>query len=245
MTTSTRARPARELLSEVGRGLGPHPALPRLLAAAERLAADPRAVASMLTRIRTSPESLAEVGRLSVWHPNGFAKIVLHRDGERRFGVRLHVWPEGSTRAADSDPHSHRWEFASALLAGPGLRITEFAECAAGDTYERCSYGGSGPPGDGLVATGRIGLRRTGETVLPAGAAYPCATSDVHTVEPLGHALMATLVLQGPQCSASTVVYRRDRRVRGERPVPLSSGELGRLLDAVARGLSPAGEDPG
>lgn len=239
MCTRIRTRPAREGLAEMVRGLGPRPALPRLLTTAERLAADPSAVASMLALIRASPTTLVEVGGRAVWHPNGFAKIVLYRDDGRGLAVRLHVWPEGGARRADSHPHSHRWEFASALLVGPGLRITEFAECAAGDPYERCSYSGSGPHADGLAATGRIGLRRTGETVWVAGAAYPCATSVVHTVEPLGHALMATLVLQGPRRSASTVVYRRGRRVRDERPVPLRLGELERILDEVAGRLSP------
>lgn len=240
--TCARTRTAHDGLAGIGAGLGSRPALARLLASAEHHAADLGAVASMLRRTRTSPPALAEIGARSVWHPNGFAKIVLSRDERSGSGVRMHVWPEDGNRTADSNPHSHRWDFASALLVGPGLRITEFAECAAGDLYQRCFYGGSGPHTDGLVATGRVALRRTGETVWVAGTAYPCATTVLHTVEPLGHALMATLVLQGPRRPVGAAVYRRehhvrDHHVRDERPVPLGPGELERVLDEVSARL--------
>ncbi len=239
-----RTRPAREGLPAIARRLGPRPALPRLLDTAEQLAADPSAVTATAARILASPTALAQIGSRSVWHPNGLAKIVLHRDDGCGVGVRLHVWPDGGSRGADSNPHSHRWEFASALLVGPGLRVSEYAECAAGEIYQRCSYDGSRPDVDGLVETGEVGLRHTGKTVWAAGAAYACTTSVVHTVEPLGHALMATLVLQGPRRAASTVVYRRARPLRDERPVPLDQGELERILDDVVARLPVLDEDP-
>ncbi len=230
--------------AQVGQGLGgADPGTADLEGAVRRVVAAPEGCLRWLDGLRRDTAEVATVAARSYWHPNGFAKLILHPGPAVR--IRLHVWPAATgARLGESNPHSHRWEFASTVLAGGGLDMVEYAETSTGGTpYVRYRYGAD--PAD------RAALRRDGPArlvpvrtpVARPGAVYSCDTTVVHTVTPVGTALTATLVLQGPQRTPSTVVYR-DPALGDDQPnLPLTSTEAHDLITAVltARATRPAG----
>lgn len=165
---------------------------------------------------------LPRVVAASYWHPNGFAKLVLHE--APGFTIRLHVWPSGEDRLGEGDPHSHRWDFASAVLVGDGLRITESRELLESDlaTDEECTryvYDGFS-----LVPDMKVFLQHREPFHMLAGDRYTTVTTTIHTVVPLGNDLVATLLVQGPHIDAATAVYGTDLDDLVDRP--------GRAIDA-------------
>lgn len=174
-------------------------------------AEDPGAFLSWLGRLREDSAAALETARRSYWHPNGFAKIVLHSSSEPEFRIRLHVWPavSGGVRLGESNPHSHRWEFASTAIVGEGLHMVEYRETnEGGQPYRRYRYGMDPRNTAALRVDGTTRLIRTSSPHALVGQVYSCDTSVVHTVRPIGRALTATVVFQGPRRSSSTVVYR-------------------------------------
>src|SRR5580692_3858865 len=74
-------------------------------------------LAALLELIRRDRSSLAELASCSYRHRNGFDKIVLGSAGSRGMKLVLHVWPLSDLPYHDHI-HSHRWDFASVVLAG-------------------------------------------------------------------------------------------------------------------------------
>lgn len=149
-------------------------------------------------------ERADDVARRSYWHPNGFAKLVLQ--ARRDYKVRLHVWPAGDCRRGDTNPHGHRWNFASTVLCGDGLHEIHYVEACSGDAYERYRYAGGNVAG-ALTHEGNVRLVKREERDVHAGDRYELDTRVVHTVHPLGNTLVATLVVQSAPLHASARVY--------------------------------------
>jgi hypothetical protein len=158
------------------------------------------------------PDRLAAVTQSAYWHINGFAKVKLVERDE--FSVRLHIWPAGQDRRGDTEPHSHRWDFASWIAVGPGLFETYFAECRSSDPegceYLRYDYGRRTTGGGYLMPQGVVtSLRPERPQERGTNTVYGCAHENVHMVAPIGDDLVATAVLQGRAVAESTAVYRR------------------------------------
>jgi len=149
-------------------------------------------------------ERALSVARRSYWHPNGFAKLVLQAGQGHK--VRLHVWPAGTHRLGESNPHGHRWNFASTILCGDGLRDVHYSESDAGVKYERYQYVGGNVAG-ACTCVGAVRLVESETHDRRAGDRYALDTSVVHTVRPLGTALIATLVVQGAPILKNAPVY--------------------------------------
>ncbi|MGW3994593.1 hypothetical protein ACWEF6_14005 [Amycolatopsis sp. NPDC004772] len=196
-------------IAEALRGDGSRPGLGRLEAAARRIRTGRRGLAAWLQDLLADQTAVAEIAKRSYWHPNGFAKIVLHTSIDPEFRIRLHVWPRGETPSrGESNPHSHRWEFASYVLTGTGMHMVEFAETAeGGKPYRRYRYGTDPADPAALVADGDVRLQRCGVPHVQGGDVYTCNTSTVHTVRPIDAGLTATVVVQGPRRTPTTVVY--------------------------------------
>lgn len=173
--------------------------LPRLV---DVFADDRRAFGGWLRSI--CDDRASDVARRSYWHPNGFAKLVLQAGKD--YKVRLHVWPAGDHRLGESNPHGHRWNFTSTVLCGDGLHDIHYREADSGVTYERYQYAGGNVAG-ALTHVGTITLAKSGDRTIRAGDRYELDTSVVHTVQPLGNALVATLVVQGATLLTSAPVY--------------------------------------
>lgn len=236
MSTSTVVLPSH-LPGQVAERLPDSPSAADLADALELLLADPSALLRWLTSLVEQPERLAQVVAGSYWHANGFAKLVLH--SAPNFRIRLHVWPAGEGRLGESDPHSHRWDFASTVLAGDGLEIAEFREAETGDddAVTRYVYDGFG-----LVPDIEVFLEdERGYDVL-THERYTTVTTTIHTVVPKGTDLVATLVVRGPHVSSATAVYGTELDALVERPGRLIDAEdvRGLVTDVVAT-LAPRG----
>jgi hypothetical protein len=210
-------RPVAERLSESR-------ASPDLAAALDLLLADRAALLGWFRSILADPAALARVVAGSYWHANGFAKLVLH-DG-RGFRIRLHVWPAGEDRRGESDPHSHRWDFASTVLTGTGLEVVEYVELptsACDEDVESVRYSYYGRS---LVPETKVFLHLDREFDVLTGDRYTTVTSRIHTVAPKGNDLVATLLVQGPHINPEAAVYGDDDLD--------SRASLGRAVDADA-----------
>jgi hypothetical protein len=195
-----------------------------------------------LRAIREQSEMRAELASQAYWHSNGFAKVKMAET--RSFCVRLHIWPAGPNRLGEVDPHSHRWEFASWVAAGEGMRERRFKPATepnySGAPYMRCSYGRENGAAF-LRPVETVWLREADEYKRTPDHVYGCATNVIHTVAPIGTALVATVVLQGPVKAASADVYRFSRPSFDAPQRPISSSELDQLFADVENSL-PAGD---
>lgn len=207
-----------------------------LRAALREVAGDPTDCLSWLEGLLADGPALAAVTRRSYWHPNHFAKLVLHAPDDGAFRIRLHVWPEdlAGPRLGESNPHSHRWEFASTVLAGAGLDMIEYAETDRGGTpFTRYRYGGDPSDPAALRCDGSARLATVRTPKARQGTSYSCDTSVIHTVAPVGRRLVATLVYQGPHRSDSTVVYREPGLGAEQPNRPIRESEVYGLVRAV------------
>ena len=182
-------------------------------------------LAAWLRRFAAPELALHAAGR-SYWHPNGFAKIVLEAGPNHK--VRLHVWPAGEHRLGESNPHGHRWDFASTVLCGAGLTDTHYVESGMGSRYIRHAYmsGTLSPVGDVLLEEGESHDVHTRDI-------YTIDTKIVHTVRPLGTALVATLVVQGKPRLESAPVYCLPGTPVDEPVKPISADEVRDLVHQV------------
>jgi hypothetical protein len=256
-----RRRPERLVTAhvlEIARRIGPTPTVGDLARAVELVRADLDDVAQLLRDARD--EQLAEVTAGSYRHPNGFAKIVLYDGGPRRTSVRLHVWPRAGAHAVfegvprrDTAPHSHRWAFASTLIAGTGLVIDDFSRDEVGELHDRFVF----EPGvtselrrDGRDSRGQERLvGRTSHVRRDSvDDIYACDPFRVHTVAPVDERLTATLVLQGPEERRHAEVFRRADAPpdagRAELEEPIVATLISDVLMEVEATVDGAGPQP-
>ncbi len=209
-----------------------------LSAALEQLLSDGRALRAWLTSIVHDSAVRAPVTEASYWHVNGFAKLILHSTDV--FRIRLHVWPRVPGRRGETDPHSHRWAFASTVLTGAGLSITEHVEVEAGFPFIRYCYDGRR-----LVPSGRALLDSGTTRTVHTRERYTTDTDIVHTVTPLGDDLIATLVVQGPHVQDTTVVYGPLTGELMDAPgKAIDDMDVQRLVAAVLATLDPGSDGP-
>ncbi|EOD67568.1 hypothetical protein H480_15826 [Amycolatopsis vancoresmycina DSM 44592] len=226
-------------LAAVLRGARSQPGPAELAAAAGHVRAARGAFAAWLRDLAADDAAVAEIAKRSYWHPNGFAKLVLHTGVEPEFRIRLHVWPcsERPSRG-ESNPHSHRWDFASHVLTGTGLHTVEFAETAErGKPFRRYRYGTDPANPAALVADGEVRLARRAVPHVRGGDVYTCDTEIVHTVRPIDAGLTATVVIQGPRRTPTTVVYCEPGESDEQPNTELTAAGFHELVTAVLASL--------
>jgi hypothetical protein len=138
----------------------------------------------------------------------------------------------------DVDPHGHRWEFASWVVAGDGVDERTYRETRAGDpgAYSYFHFDYERPPGASgqLNPTGRqVWLQQTDRRVHRLGEINACPLEVVHTVCPVGAGLVATVLVQGNDRSDSTKVFSLDEHKVIPDEDPLEVEDLKRLFDRV------------
>jgi hypothetical protein len=214
--------------------------LPWLRRAAERVQQNPDKFLSWLEEAFQDGAAVREAAARSYWHPNGFAKLILHTSAEPGFRIRLHVWPASPEPSrGESNPHSHRWEFASTVLTGEGMHMVEYRERDdRGKGYQRYRYGTDPAHPAALVRDGEVRLWRTGHPHVQRGDVYTCDTEVVHTVRPIAGDLTATVVVQGPHRADSTVVYCEPGQTDDQPNRAMTEAEFRDLLDAVTTATS-------
>jgi hypothetical protein len=206
-----------------------------LAAAAETVSGDPSAFGRWLEDMTRDAEAVRVIAARSYWHPNGFAKLVLHSSADPQFKIRMHVWPRSRTSSrGETNPHSHRWEFASTLIAGRGMLMSEYREVAEGGSpFIRYRYGTNPALPALLVADGAARLAEARSPRLSRGGVYVCGTEVIHTAEPLGEHLTVTVVVQGPHRTSTTVVFRSPDASEDQPNRPLSAADFRQLVNAV------------
>ncbi len=75
-------------------------------------------VVKMVDSVLADEEELKGIAERSYPHPIGFDKLVLYHDKDSGFKLRLHVYWRGNQRAAMELTHLHKFEMASAIVAG-------------------------------------------------------------------------------------------------------------------------------
>jgi hypothetical protein len=196
---------------------------------------------SRLWEIRQKPDWIAALGRHAYWHSNGFVKIkIVEAAG---YCIRLHIWPPGVHRLGETNPHNHRWEFASWVAIGDGIQERRYEVVAddesSGMSYTRCTYGRENGV-EYLRQEGQSRLRETSVLERMPGHVYSCPPDVLHTVAPVGTGLVATVVLQGPQLKESAVVYCCPARSSADLQESITAKELDQLFTEVeARIVSP------
>ncbi|WP_214407790.1 hypothetical protein [Pseudonocardia lacus] len=224
--------PGPTLPAQIAEKLPPIPESADLLVGLGLLVSERPALHAWLRHVAADP---APVAAISYWHANGFAKLILYCGANCR--VRLHVWPVGTSPRGEWDPHSHRWDFASTVLAGDGLDIVHHAESAAGTQYTRYIYDGR------LIADGLVPLIEVGASEILRDNCYATTSDVIHTVNARGTDLVATLVLQGPHVNDAAAVYRTDG-VPDRPSRPISADEVAHLVLQVLAIVDPGGAEP-
>lgn len=209
--------------------------VPQLVAAVELVRDDPSAFASWLAAVARDTTAAGAVAARSYWHPNGFAKLVLHTSAEPEFKLRMHIWLDSTEPGrGETNPHRHRWEFASTVIAGRGILVPEYREDAGtGAPFTRYRYGTDPARPAALVADGAVRLVGTRSPQVLKGAVYACDTEVIHTLEPLGQGLTATVVVQGPHRTSATAVYCAPGESEDQPNRALSVAEFQELASAV------------
>jgi hypothetical protein len=222
------------------------PPISRLVAAAEAVRHDPQGFVYWLAGLTRDVEAIQAIVTRSYWHPNGFAKLVLHTSAEPEFKIRLHVWPESAAPGrGETNPHSHRWDFASTLLTGRGMVMPEYREVPdGGDPFTRYRYGIDSARPAALVVDGPVRLVKTNSPRLFHGGVYSCDTQVIHTAEPLGRGLTATLVVQGPYRTPTTAVFCAPGQSEDQPNRALSAADFQFLMKAVVTGVDGCGSPP-
>jgi len=182
---------------------GKNPVLADALLAIAR----PDVLRSVLDELLGSYNRLADIAARSLWHPNGFAKIVLL--SHSRYKLRLHVWENeaNASTVIEGNVHNHGWDFSTILLAG-SYRHQEFRSAADGDEFFAYKYRSDVMPGAYcLVPAGNQTLRCVFDAYLSQGSRFTISSEVLHRVVPDPRQPTVSLVLQGPHQPSSDDVF--------------------------------------
>ena len=213
----------------------------RLGRAARVVAQDDGPLRALLRSLASDSRRAGEIAAASYWHPNGFAKLVVHSHREPEFHLRLHVWPNGSPDRPmfeTANIHNHRWAFASVVVAG-GLHVEYFEETREFDVDDpkvlpctRYRYALAPPaPYGRLEPEGTTTLLAVGGNSYGWPERHSCSASDLHIVAPFVEEFTATLLVQGPVRTDHALVYQP----LGRKPLvftgrPVTPGEVTALI---------------
>jgi hypothetical protein len=166
-------------------------------------------------------------------HPNGFSCVSI-ASTQTRWRLRLHLW---TCPVRQADIHTHRWNFASRLLAG-SLRTKSYrADSGAGEHVQfACSRNAAREYVFERVGPCRV--LQVEERTYREGDAYGQQWQALHTVD-TGELPAATVVLQGSDVADwSTVITRDDAKSSSGMPVvPLTTDQIREVIDIALAGL--------
>jgi hypothetical protein len=111
-----------------------------------------------------------------------------------------------------------------------------YVESDSGDPFRRYQYVGGNTAG-ALTHVGNVQLTQCDKRTVCRHERYAVDTSVVHTVQPLGESLLATLVVQSPPRLASAVVYGKPGVDVDEPGRAISADEVRDLIRGVLDAL--------
>ena len=185
--------------------------LPSIIGALSR----PDNLELLLHLLLADEQALSAVQRNSYYHHNGFRKLVLLQSAA--FKLRLHLW-EARNEAHHENIHDHRWNFASALLAGSFQTVIWEEDPEGPEVRLNCTYT---PAKEGQTygvrENGLVQLRQQATHTLQAGDLYYMPASTLHQVTDPGQGhtrslmLTATPVLEGCKLYADHPIAEADK----------------------------------
>ncbi|WP_426491260.1 cupin domain-containing protein [Hymenobacter sp. 102] len=178
-----------ELLQHQRAGQGDCQTLGSIIAELSR----PDSLRLLLSQLLCDGPALTRVQEHSYYHHNGFRKLVLLQNAA--FKLRLHLWEARSERHHENI-HDHRWNFASALLAGRFQTVIWEEDAQGPEVRLDCTYT---PAREGSVygvrENGRVRLRPQRTHTLQEGDIYYMPASTLHQVTDPGEGATRTLML--------------------------------------------------
>jgi hypothetical protein len=181
--------------------------------------------------IRVGPSNRVEDRPVAYRHPNGFTKIRLASLEDCSWAIRLHIWAE---QASDYDIHSHRWNFASRVLAGS---LTEETYALTGDSGRYSMYRCAPSVGGrySLDFLHGCDVRLDSTHTYNAGSSYERDSKALHMAFTMPSSPAVTLFIQdSEQADFTTVISRPARDARRDIVAPrCSPSELMKLLREV------------
>jgi hypothetical protein len=167
--------------------------------------------------LRREPGESLEDDPVAYRHPNGFTKIRLASLYDYGWAVRLHVWAE---QASDYDIHSHRWNFASRILAGS---LTEETYALTGETGKYSMYRCS-PSANGRYSLGfqrHCDVTLVNKNTYDEGFSYERDAKTLHMAYATPGSPAVSLFVQGSeQDDFTTVISRPDFDTRRDIVAP-------------------------
>lgn len=186
----------------------------------------------LLAQLLRSGVALAEVQANSYYHHNGFRKLVLLQN--KAFKLRLHLW-EARNESHHENIHDHRWNFASALLAGSFKTMIWEEDAEGSEVRLDCTYT---PAREGSVyavrENGQVRLRPQATHTLRAGDVYYMPASTLHQVTDPGEGATRTLMLTATPVLDSCKLYAEHSIPEADKVnVPFSTAEIRQQLTAL------------
>lgn len=174
-----------------------------------RRIADAGYLLELLTSIQHNRLSASLVASRSYVHAAGFYKVVLVSDVQRRFQLRLHIWP--TIASVDTDIHAHTTNLAALILFGQYVQRTFRVEAEGDRRWRyRFAYGSSGM---GLTPEGVGYLKSNGSRLYREGECSTLRWHELHAIEKPPQIATASLVLQGRTVKREAIVYSRSARL--------------------------------
>lgn len=212
--------------------------LPSLHNAAKILASRPAEVTDFLAFAAHEQTLWQNISERAYCHSNGFAKFLLYGTAGSLFRLRLHVWTGDDAHVLLQDGqnvHGHRWNFGSAVVAGPRLQIDEYVESdTSGAPYRRYAYKSDlGASDTELAPTGQALLEPSVSYALASHETYVCGIDRLHTVRSASSELTATIIVQGPVLLPAAPVFRRFGQEPQASPQPMAQIDARQVFDAT------------
>lgn len=188
-------------------------------------------LAEYLHDLLQGPES-TDQSLVAYRHPNGFTKIRLAALRDYGWAIRLHVWAKQS---ADEDIHSHRWNFASRILAGSLVEETYEITTESGE-YAKYYCPPSVEGRYSLEFQHECSVRQVRRDVYQQDASYVRDAQTLHMALADSTSPAVTLFVQGCEQATLTTVIRGPRSDASSHvTAPRCSGiELMELIKEVA-----------
>lgn len=186
----------------------------------------------LLAQLLRSEEALTSVQTRSYYHHNGFRKLVLLQN--KAFKLRLHLWEARSERHHENI-HDHRWNFASALLAGSFKTVVWEEDAAGTEVRLDCTY----TPAQegrayGVRENGQVRLRAQATHTLRASDVYYMPASTLHQVTDPGEGATRTLMLTATPVLDSCKLYAEQAIPEADKVnVPFSQMEIRQELTTL------------
>lgn len=165
--------------------------------------------------ILTDAEEIRRVASSSQNHPNEFRKIPL-LVGVNSEKLTLHRWCTPQEKSKP-DPHNHRWNFSSVVLAGAiESQVFTVDKMVGDDTHTEFEYASSGGSQFyKLSKLGNVHLRPHSKSSYEAVTSYSQLGCDVHDARAVRTGTVS-LVLRGSPIAKRCRVYRQENALESD-----------------------------